>query len=79
MKGKTEIWTKYTITALLRKDGNYMLFANPGSQGCICGLSYQLPTDEVEFGSVTYTNDIGVTNVRSRASSDGGDSERRNT
>lgn len=74
VKGKTEIWTKYTITALLRKDGNYMLFANPGSQGCICGLSYQLPTDEVEFGSVTYTNDIGVTNVRSRASSDGGDS-----
>lgn len=65
----TKTWTKYTVTVVLKKDGIYRVFANPGSQGRIAGLSYQLPSEDVESSPVTYYNGSDAAGVRSRVSS----------
>ena len=59
---------KYTISAPVKAGKEYAIISS-AAEICIAGLSYQLPSEDVESSSVTYYNGSDAAGVRSRVSS----------
>lgn len=67
--GLENLTASYTVTADVEPNVEYVILPSGGNQMFLAGLSYQLPSDEVDYTSVIYHNSSNVTSVRSRAAS----------
>lgn len=64
-----EKWTVYTVTTDVEPNIEYVILPGGNNQMFLAGLSYQLPSEDVESSSVTYYNGLDAAGVRSRVSS----------